>query len=239
MNWRSRYLRQAAWTRNLRAYIFDQAGCARAKRILDVGCGYGAILSELPKPAARYGLDLDAAALAECRIHASGVSLIRADGHHLPYADKSFDIAYCHYFLLWVKDPLQVVREMARVSHHVIAFAEPDYSQRVDEPTELKSLGAMQTESLRRQGANPFLGGALAEIFYQAGIKIIETGQIQNPDLAHSIEDWESEWETIQFDLQGIASDEEIQKMKMLDEQARKNGKRILHIPTFFAWGIT
>jgi ubiquinone/menaquinone biosynthesis C-methylase UbiE len=116
MNWHARYLRQAAWTRDLRKYLLEQAGCACANRILEVGCGSGAVLSELPKPAARYGLDLDAAALAECRINAPKSLIIRADGHHIPYPDKSFDIAYCHYLLLWVKDPLQVVREMARVS---------------------------------------------------------------------------------------------------------------------------
>ncbi|MDD2920863.1 MAG: class I SAM-dependent methyltransferase [Anaerolineales bacterium] len=239
MNWRARYLQQAAWTRGLRKYLFDQAGLSRAKRILDVGCGYGAILGEIPAPAAPYGLDLDSAALTECKIHAPNAALTRANGQRLPYADKSFDIAYCHYLLLWVEDPLQVAREMARVSRHVIALAEPDYGQRVDEPTELKALGAMQTESLRRQGANPFLGGALAEIFYQAGIKIVETGQIQNQDSARPIEDGESEWDVIQFDLQGIASDVEIQKMKILDRQTRENGKRILRIPTFFAWGLS
>ncbi len=237
MNWRTRYLQQSAWTRDLRNYLFEQAGCARANRILEVGCGTGAILSELPMPAARHGLDLDAAALTECKIHAPGVSLTRADGHQLPYPDKSFDIAYCHYLLLWVKDPLQVVREMARVSRHVIALAEPDYSQRIDEPAELKSLGELQTESLRRQGANPFFGGMLAETFHRAGIKIVETGPIRGQDVMRSIGDWENEWDVIQTDLRGIASGEEIQKMKMLDETARRNGKRVLHIPTFFAWG--
>jgi ubiquinone/menaquinone biosynthesis C-methylase UbiE len=237
VNWHTRYLQQAAWTRDLRKYLWEMAGFARANRILEVGCGSGAILSELPRSPARYGLDLDAAALAECRIHTPGVSLTRADGHHIPYPDQSFDIAYCHYLLLWVKDPLQVVREMARVSHHVIAFAEPDYSRRVDEPAELKSLGEMQTEALRRQGANPSFGGMLAETFHRAGIKIVETGPIQGQDVMRSISDWENEWDVIQTDLQGIASGGEIQKMKSLDEAARRNGKRVLHTPTFFAWG--
>jgi ubiquinone/menaquinone biosynthesis C-methylase UbiE len=238
MNWHARYLRQATWTRDLRKYLFERAGLAHAHRILEVGCGSGAILSELPESlAARFGLDLDIAMLGECRVNAPNVSLIRADGHHLPYPDQSFDIAYCHYLLLWVKDPLQVVKEMARVSRHVIAFAEPDYSQRIDEPAKLKPLGALQTESLRRQGANPSFGSILAETFFQAGIKIEETGLIQGQDATRLSDGQENEWAVIESDLRRVVPDEEIQKMKMLDEAARKNRKRILHIPTFFAWG--
>ena len=239
MNWHSRYLQQAAWTRELRTYVFEQAGISSANRILEVGCGTGAILSSLTTSASIHCLDLDPAALAECRIHAPAVSAIRADAHHLPYPDKSFDIAYCHFLLLWVDDPLQVVREMARVSRAVLALAEPDYSQRVDEPAALKPLGAWQTESLRRQGADPSFGAMLAETFHQAGIKLIETGPIQGQAVIRSAEDWENEWAVLQTDLEGVASNEEIQKMKILDEIARKNGERTLYVPTYFAWGKT
>jgi ubiquinone/menaquinone biosynthesis C-methylase UbiE len=239
MNWHSRYLQQAAWTRDLRAYLFEQAGLANARRVLEVGCGTGAILHDLTTPASLYGLDLEPASLAECRINAPAVSLTRGDGLFLPYPDKSFDIAYCHFLLLWVKDPLQVVREMARVSHCVLALAEPDYSQRVDEPPTLASLGKWQTESLRRQGANPNFGARLAETFYQAGIKLVETGPIQGQEVMRTSKDWENEWAVIEADLAGIAPSGEIQKMKMLDETARRRGERTLHVPTFFAWGKT
>lgn len=239
MNWHSRYIQQAAWTRDLRTYVFEQAGLSNANHVLEVGCGTGAILRELATPASLYGLDVDPAALTECRIHTSAVSLTRGDGHHLPYPDKSFDIAYCHFLLLWAHDPLQVVREMARVSHSVLALAEPDYSQRVDEPAVLKSLGEWQSESLRRQGANPSFGAMLAETFHQAGIRLIETGPIQGQAVMRSVEDWENEWAVMEADLEGIAPGEEIQKMKKLDESVRKHGKRTLHVPTYFAWGKT
>ncbi len=203
------------------------------------GCGTGAVLRELDTPSAFHGLDLEPASLAECRIHAPSVSLTQGDGFSLPYADKSFDIAYCHFLLLWVNDPLQVVREMARVSYGVLALAEPDYSQRVDEPSELAILGRWQMDALRRQGANPSFGGRLAETFFQAGVKIIETGPIQGQAVMRSAEDWENEWAVIQSDLGGGVPGGEIQKMKFMDEAARRDGKRTLHVPTFFAWGKT
>jgi len=239
MNWHSRYLQQAEWTRDLRTYLFEQAGLKNARRVLEVGCGTGAILYDLVTPASLHGLDLDPAALAECRVHASAASLTRSDAHFLPYPDQSFDIVYCHFLLLWVHDPLQVVREMARVGRSVLALAEPDYSQRVDEPAALKSLGEWQTEALRRQGANPSFGAMLAETFYEAGIKLIETGPIQGQAVMRSAEDWENEWEVIEADLEGIIPGREIQKMKKLDEEARQQGKRTLQVPTYFAWGKT
>jgi ubiquinone/menaquinone biosynthesis C-methylase UbiE len=239
MNWHSRYLQQAEWTRDLRTYLFEQAGLNKARRVLEVGCGTGAILRDLVTPASLQGLDLDAAALAECRIHVPVVSLTRSDAHFLPYPDQSFDIVYCHFLLLWVHDPLRVVREMARVGRSVLALAEPDYSQRIDEPATLKPLGKWQTEALRRQGANPSFGAMLAETFYEAGIKLIETGPIQGQTVMRSVEDWENEWAVIEADLEGFVADREIQKMKKLDEDARQQGKRALRVPTFFAWGKT
>jgi ubiquinone/menaquinone biosynthesis C-methylase UbiE len=241
MNWHSRYLQQAAWTRDLRTYLFEQAGLKNARRVLEVGCGTGAILGDISTPAALHGLDLEPASLAECRTRCDtpAVSLTCGDGHFLPYPNQSFDIVYCHFLLLWVRDPLQVVREMARVGHTVLALAEPDYSQRVDEPAVLKPLGEWQTEALRRQGANPSFGAKLAETFYQAGIKLIETGPIQVQAVMRTNEDWENEWAVIEADLEGIVPDEEIQKMKVWDETTRNHGERTLHVPTFFAWGKT
>jgi len=239
MNWHARYLQQAAWTRNLRTYLFEQAGLTSARRVLEVGCGTGAILRDLVTPAALHGLDLEPASLAECRIHAPAALLTHGDAHSLPYPDQSFDIVYCHFLLLWVHNPLQVVREMARVGQSVLALAEPDYTQRVDEPSALKPLGEWQTEALRRQGANPSFGAKLAETFYQAGIKLIETGPIQGEAVVRSAEDWKNEWAVIESDLEGIVPDEEIQRMKKLDETARKHGERTLQVPAYFVWGKT
>ena len=239
MNWHARYLQQAVWTRDLRTYLFEKAGLTAASRVLEVGCGTGAVLGEIHIPAALHGVDLEPESLAQCRIHAGSASLTRADARSLPYSDRSFDIAFCHFLLLWVENPLQVLREMARVAPTVIALAEPDYNQRVDEPDTLKPLGEWQTQALLRQGADPFFGCELAETFHQAGIRIQETGTLQQSGMKRSLEEWKNEWDVIETDLAGFVPSVDIQRMKSLDEEARGRGERILHVPTYFAWGKT
>lgn len=242
MDWHRRYLQQAQWTRDLRTYLFQKAGLNAASRALEVGCGTGAILSELPNQIQLHGLDIDAATLTQCHVHAPAAALVQGNALRLPYPGKIFDIVYCHFLLLWVPDPLQALLEMQRVAKPgaaVIAFAEPDYTARVDEPRELARLGQWQSESLRRQGANPGLGARLADLFFRAGIQIVETGTIQNAEHDPSSEEWEVEWDVIESDLAGFIPGAELHKLKRLDQQARAGGKRVLHVPTYFAWGYT
>ncbi len=241
MNWHARYTQQAIWTRDLRVYLFEKTGLANAQRVLEVGCGTGAILSTLETSAALHGLEIDPVKLTQCRIHAPAASLTRGDALHLPHADLTFDITYCHFLLLWVGNPLQALLEMKRVTKsngHVLALAEPDYYARIDRPAELAQLGKWQTESLSRQGADPGIGARLADLFHQAGIRLVETGAIQSRgNEAPGPDEWENEWAALESDLTGIVPMEEIQRMKHLDKRAWARLERVLDVPTYFAWG--
>ena len=77
----------------------------------------------------------------------------------------------------------------------------------------------------------------LADLFFRAGIELLETGTIQGAESDPSPEDWETEWTVIEADLAGLIPTDEVQKMKRLDEEARARGERELHVPTYFAWG--
>jgi len=242
MNWHARYVQQANWTHELRNYLFQKTGLTTASRVLEVGCGTGAILRETKTQSIYiHGLDLLPASLIEARVHAPAVSLTCGNALSLPYATNSFDITFCHYLLLWVSDPLGALAEMKRVTRrdgHVLALAEPDYSARVDQPAELATLGHWQTESLGRQGADPSLGGRLAELFYQVGIELVETGAIESQGKdAPSSAERELEWAVLEDDLADLVPVEEIQHLKKIDRAAWACGERTLHIPTYFAWG--
>lgn len=238
MNWHRRYTQQANWTRDLRAYIFDKINLNDSHSILEVGCGTGAILSEITKHSHLYGLDIDSSALAQCRVHVPSASLVRGNALQLPHPNNSFDVVYCHFLLLWVSSPIQALYEMKRVTRkHIIAFAEPDYANRVDKPGDLVQLGKWQTDSLRRQGADPGFGARLGESFFGAGIEIVETGTIQSVEKEASLEEWDMEWAVIESDLAGFVASGDIQKMKLMDRAAWERGERVLHVPTHFAWG--
>ena len=242
MNWHERYARQAGWTRELRDYLLRRCGFPAARRVLEVGCGTGAVLQDLPggRPAL-YGLDLSASNLRLCRQNAPAAQLARGDARRLPYADGAFEITFCHFLLLWIPDPIRALREMKRVtasSGYVIAFAEPDYGARQDEPSELEWLGQRQNEALERQGAGLRRGAELAGLFQAAGIPLAESGKIRSPRPRSRHEaDWESEWQVLEDDLAGAISPADLERIKEVDRQARLAGRHRLDIPTYFAWG--
>ena len=127
MDWHSRFLQQAAWTRDLRGYLLERAGLTQARRVLEVGCGTGVILSDLVTSAAIHGLDLEASRLAEARINVPAASLTCGNALALPYPSGIFDITFCHFLLLWVQDPLLALLEMKRLTCQggaVLALAE-------------------------------------------------------------------------------------------------------------------
>jgi len=241
VSWHERFLQQAAWTRELRTYVFERLGLKQARRVLEVGCGTGAVLGDLDTPAAVHGLDLEPARLAEARVHAPGAALVCGDALRLPYAAEAFDVVFCHFLLLWVRDPLAALIEMRRVARpggYVLALAEPDYGRRVDKPDALAVLGRWQTEALRRQGADPGLGVRLADLFHQAGIPILETGTLRGSgEGPPTPAQWELEWAVLEADLAGTVPAGEIRRLKLLDEGAWREGQRVLQVPTHFTYG--
>lgn len=92
-----------------------QAALPAQGRVLEIGCGDGALLSRLAA-SGRYALDAcdvnpaSAAAAAQ----ASGVPVCTARAEALPYPDGAFDAAVleCVFSLC---EPVQTVRELARV----------------------------------------------------------------------------------------------------------------------------
>jgi SAM-dependent methyltransferase len=243
VDWHARFTQQAGWTASLRSHLYQAADLQAAGAVLEVGCGTGAILADLPArtKAQIHGLDLDLTRLNEARGHVPSARLVNGNTLELPYPGRIFDICMCQFLLLWVGDPLQALREMRRVTRPggaILVMAEPDYSARVDTPQEMVRLGEMQTRSLHAQGADPDIGVRLPSLFSQAGIDLVKTGSLQRmtPE-SLSAEDWELEWDVLGSDLAGLLPDPELAALKQIDLQARLKGERTLFVPTHFAWG--
>jgi SAM-dependent methyltransferase len=245
-DWDHRFSQQARWTKDIRSYLFDRVNLLADANILDVGCGTGVILKELAvRDLTSFGLDISAPFLNLAINAVNTTSFTQGDAHQLPYPNDTFNLSMCHFTLMWVENPNLVLDEMTRVTRPdgvVLALAEPDYGGRIDHPPALKSLGEWQTESLRSQGADPLFGRRLSGLFNEAGLHSVETGVLGGQwSGEHDWNAWRSEWNILESDMAMVPKvfdDERISKLKELDKESYLTRKRVLFVPTFFAWGI-
>ncbi|MGB7094519.1 MAG: methyltransferase domain-containing protein [Anaerolineales bacterium] len=248
LDWHRRFTQQAQWTRDTRQHLFNRAGVFDSERVLDVGCGTGALTAQLATTSIQHvvGIDINSEFLLLAASNISRGDLITADGHSLPIKRGIFDCSFCHYLLMWVADPLSVIQEMKRVTKPggtVLVLAEPDYGGRIDHPQELQVLNQLQTNALIKQGADPLFGRKIKGLFHQAGLIEIEVGVIGAQwDDQPSQRELSSEWEIILHDMDTLekSASEYIQNSKALKEidlNAWAKGERVLYVPTFNAFG--
>jgi SAM-dependent methyltransferase len=93
--------------------LLDDAHLANP-RLLDAGCGAGALLAELSARGRAVGIDFAASAIAITRDRGLG-GLLHADLQHLPIAAQAFDAVMLCDVLEHVPDDEQALREAARV----------------------------------------------------------------------------------------------------------------------------
>ena len=237
--WHKRFTQQARWTNGLRNYLKEKIALQPNSRILEVGCGTCAVLSQFYDTNMQsYGVDIDLEYIKFGRNYFDALHLVNGNGMSLPYPANTFDLVFCHYLLLWVENPIRIMQEFTRVSKpgaYVVILAEPDYGGRIDYPRPLQALGEAQTKSLLLQGANPLIGRKIREIAISSGLKILEHGVLNNQsDIEIDQEFIDSEWQMLEHDLSNQLTDEEIQHFKQIDLEAWMQGIRVLFIPIFY-----
>ena len=107
------------YSTQLSPQLADFAAIEAGQRVIDVGCGPGALVGELVQ---RLGADAVAAAdpsepfVEEARARHPGVDVRVAPAEALPFEDHEFDAALAQLVVHFMADPVAGVREMARVT---------------------------------------------------------------------------------------------------------------------------
>ena len=237
--WHKRFMQQSLWTTAIRNYLFKNESFRLDSRVLEIGCGTSAVLSQLPiNDILLFGIDINREYLKFGQNMGKTLNLAQGDGHELPYPANNFDLIFFHYLLLWVEQPELILQEAARVGKtgsKIFLLAEPDYGGRVDAPPALEDLGKVQIESLLTQGADPFIGRKLPQIAKSAGLNILEFGILGSQSSLQIDQAYiESEWEMLKHDLSDQLTDSELHQYQTIDSQAWLEGLRVLFIPTFY-----
>jgi len=94
-------------------------GVPATGRVLDVGCGPGALTAELVARLGASGVaavDPSPSFVAATRTRLAGVDVREAAAEHLPFADDAFDLTVAQLVVHFMDDPVAGLVEMARVT---------------------------------------------------------------------------------------------------------------------------
>ena len=184
------------FSRPLAVPFADFAGLPREVRVLDVGCGSGALTAELARrvgPGRVTAVDPSEEFVAALRGRQPGVEVIRAPAEDLPFEGGYFDATLAQLVVNVMDDPVAGLREMARVTRDggVVAACVWDF-------TDGGPLGpfwdaARTLDPELETGSVPgSRAGHLADLFRAAGIGDIVDGAVAVNVEHATFEDW---WE--------------------------------------------
>ena len=183
----ARLQRQADELADDSAALLDRVGLRPGQSVIDLGCGPRGILDMLAErvaPAGRVvGLDADPAHTAmaaefAARRGLSGVEIITADARSTGLGTGTFDLVHARTLLINLPDPAGVAAEMLRLARPGgwVASLESDieYARCYPPHSAFDRLCEIFTVAFRRNGADPWIGRRVQELFRQAGLENVQ-----------------------------------------------------------------
>ena len=173
------------YSRLLSPQLADFAGVEAGQRVLDVGCGPGALTTEL---VSRLGADNVAAVdpsppfVEAARARHPGVEVQLASAEKLPFADDTFDASLAQLVVHFMSDPVAGLAEMRRVTRpgSVVAACVWDlaggHAPLSPFWNAARQLDPDVADESRLAGARQ---GHLAELFAAAGLREVEGSSLE------------------------------------------------------------
>ncbi|HZR05249.1 MAG TPA: methyltransferase domain-containing protein [Candidatus Udaeobacter sp.] len=182
-----RLLRQAEHWRD--ELILAGTTLAPGTRLLEVGCGVGAVLGILGEAfpgVILTGVDVEARQLEAARAHLARLGLEadlrQADALELPFQKASFDHVWMMWFLEHLANPVAALREARRVlaPGGTLTAIEVDYNTIWASPPSqaLKSMFVAVAHAMEAVGRSD-AGTRLPEWLVQAGFASVDPGEIR------------------------------------------------------------
>lgn len=164
---------------HLSAQLADLAGVAAGQRVLDVGCGPGALTAEL---VGRVGADGVAAVdpsepfVAAAAARNPGVDVRRATAEALPFDDGTFDASLAQLVVHFMRDPVAGLTEMARVTRAggVVAACVWDHAGQGPHTLFWDAARELDPDVLDQSDLAGARQGHLTELLGAAGLRAVE-----------------------------------------------------------------
>ena len=174
-------VQEPAW-RPVFENVMTLVGVGRGKRLLDVGCGAGGLLSlARERGAAVAGLDASEALAAIARQRLPDASIEVGEMEELPFVDGAFDIVTGINAFQFAGDMVRALSEAARVCHgrgivFMLVWGQRDKSQL--QLAAMSALGPLLPPS-PASAVPPLSNPGVIEAFMsRAGLKPIDDGQL-------------------------------------------------------------
>jgi SAM-dependent methyltransferase len=191
------YLRfMGRYSEPMASQFADLAGVSPGQRVLDVGCGPGALTAELVRrlgPGEVSAVEPSVPFAAAARQRLPEVAIRQAAAEQLPFADGTFDVALAQLVVHFMADPVAGLREMGRVTRPggVVAACVWDHAGgRGPLSAFWRAVLELDPRADDESGLAGVREGHLAQLFAEAGLGGIQPGSVTVLIRYANFEEW-------------------------------------------------